>query len=161
MIPEDIRNLVGKPFGKTVFDIEKESVKRFADAVGDPNPLYTDLVYAASTGYGSLIAPPGYLSSPWYWGDSRDTEHNTITGLGDIIKVLIDAGYTQTFDSGIEYEFFEPVKVGDTITAEYRVKNIAERGKADEKAIFLFTESVYTNQAGKTVAISNVTTTHR
>jgi len=161
MIPELLQNMTGRPFGKTTFQIERESVRRFAEAVGDLNPLYIDGGYASLSKHGSLITPPGFLSSPWYWGDKEENDEKEISGLGDIIRLLIDAGYPQTFDSGIDYEFLRPVRVGDIITAESSIIEIVERGKGDEKALFLFTETVYTNQIGKTVCISRVTTTHR
>jgi acyl dehydratase len=164
MLPENIKNLTGKVFGTTVFDIERETVRRFADAVGDMNPVYFDETYAVQAGYGGIIAPPGYISSQWYWGGNIGRQNNPdmeISGLSDIILALDVAGYRQAIDSAVEYEFYRPVKVGDTITATSMVKDIVERGKNDEKAVFLFTETTYTNQNNEKVAVSRVTTTHR
>lgn len=164
MIPESIKKLTGKPFSTTVFEIEKEPVRRFADAVGDMNLLYYDAGYASKTGYGSIIAPPGYISSQWYWGGNIPVKENLpgeFSGMTDILHAMAEAGYIQAIDTGIEYEFYRPVKVGDTITATSVIINIAERGKDGEKAVYLFTETTYTNQDNETVAVSRVTSTHR
>ena len=149
MLPENIIKLIGKQFGEVVFDIEKEPVKRFADAVGETNPLYYDAEYARNSVYGGIIAPPGFISAPWYWDTAESnsgTPDTEISGLTDVILALTNAGYTQVIDSGIDYEFFLPVCVGDTITSTSTVKDIVERGIGDEKAVFLFTETTYTNR---------------
>ena len=164
MLPEEIRKLIGQSFGTSIFEVEKESIRRFADAVGDTSLLYRDAEYAKKSKYGSIIAPPGYISAQWYWGDSHKQDQEPspeVSGLIDVILALVKAGYQQALDSGIDYEFFQPVRVGDTIKATSVVKDIVERSSGDEKAIFLFTETTYTNQNGEVVAVTRTTSTHR
>jgi len=36
------------------------AIMRFAEGIGDGNPLWTDPAYAAATPYGGLIAPPSF-----------------------------------------------------------------------------------------------------
>jgi len=165
MLPEEINKLIGQACGTSIFEVEKESIRRFADAVGDANPLYWDAEYAEKSKYGSIIAPPGYISAQWYWGhsDKRDPKEpaSEVSGLIDVILALEKAGYQQALDSGIDYEFFQPVRVGDTIKATSVIKDIVERSSGDEKAVFLFTETTYTNQNDEIVAITRTTSTHR
>ena len=66
MLPEEITKFIGKPMGKSVFQVEKEPIRRFADSVEDGNPLYWDEEYAKKSKYGSIIAPPGMICAPWY-----------------------------------------------------------------------------------------------
>lgn len=80
--------------------------------------------------------------------------------MGVILSISND-GYTNAIDTGIDYEFFCPVKVGDTITSSCFVKDIVERGKDEEKAVFFFSETTYTNQRNETVAKVKITTAHR
>ena len=42
------------------FDVEKGAIRRFAEAIGDTNPLYLDEAYARARGYASVIAPPTF-----------------------------------------------------------------------------------------------------
>ena len=39
------------------------AIKRFADGIGDPNPLWRDVEYGKQTRYGSIIAPPSWAFS--------------------------------------------------------------------------------------------------
>ena len=49
--------LVSAPYG---VEVEKGAVRRFADALGDPNPVYRDANAARAQGYGGIIAPPTF-----------------------------------------------------------------------------------------------------
>ena len=37
------------------------AILRFAEGIGDDNPLWTDADYAAGTPFGTLIAPPSFI----------------------------------------------------------------------------------------------------
>ena len=56
MLPEKVRKFIGQTSDTSIFEVEKEVIRRFADAVDDPNPLYWDEEYAKKSRYGlSLI----------------------------------------------------------------------------------------------------------
>ena len=42
------------------------AIKKFADGIGDPNPLWSDAEYARKTRYGNIVAPPS-----WVWSGRR------------------------------------------------------------------------------------------
>jgi hypothetical protein len=72
---------------------------KFADGIGDPNPLWHDEEYANKTRYGRLIAHPS-----WVW-----------TVLGGIQFGFRGLG---TFHSGSDIYFHRPVYLGDKIRPE-------------------------------------------
>ena len=65
---------------------------------------------------------------------------------------MAKAGYRRSVDGGIEYEFFYPVRAGDTLTASSMIKDIVEREGETGKLVFVITETTYTNQNGDLVA---------
>jgi len=152
MLPEEVAKFIGKTTGVSVFEIEKEPIRRFADAVDDPNPLYWDEEYAKKSSYGSIIAPPGFISIPWCSRPKGgETSPDSRTELRDALRKV---GYVNPggIDAGIEYEFFNPVRAGDTITATSMIKDIIEREGKTGKMAFVFNETTYTNQNGDLVA---------
>ena len=165
MLPEELKQFIGRSVDTSVFEIEKEPIRRFADAMGDLNPLYWDEEYARKSSHGSIIAPPGFISSLWFsgrsvkWGSKeRPTESLGPPGLMD---ALARAGYKRILDTGIDYEFYETVKAGQTITSVSVVKDIMERSTKEGKVAFLVTETTYTDQDGSLVAKARSTTIHR
>jgi acyl dehydratase len=164
MLPEEITKFIGKPSSTSIFEVEKEVIRRFADAVDDSNPLYWDEDYAKKSKYGSIIAPPGFISSPWFsgrptkWPKRGDT---TVEDTGELADALAKAGLGRVLDGGMEYEFFAPVRAGDTLTASSVIQDIVERTGQTGRMAFLFTETTYTNQDGETVAKARSTSIHR
>ena len=64
MLPEKVTKLVGRAGDTMIMEVDRGGIKRFADAIGDFNPLYWDEEYAKSSRYGSIISPPGYFGWP-------------------------------------------------------------------------------------------------
>ena len=58
LITEEMRRAIGVESDPGVIEVEKETIRRVADALGDPNPLWRDEEYAKGTSYGGIIAFP-------------------------------------------------------------------------------------------------------
>ncbi len=54
------RSLIGAWAEPFIVEVEKGAIRRFADSIGDPNPLYRDEAYARRHGYASVVAPPTF-----------------------------------------------------------------------------------------------------
>ena len=70
------------------WEVEKGEIVRFASAIGDANPLYSDEAPARRGRYGGIIAPPTFLHA--YGAPSLDFEYPSGVGL----------------DGGSEWEYF-------------------------------------------------------
>lgn len=72
------RSLIGSSSEAWVVEVERGAIRRFAEAIGDPNPLWHDRDHARSLGYPDVIAPPSFPVSfvmpgipPWWEGLDR------------------------------------------------------------------------------------------
>ena len=151
MLPEEVTKLIGKLEEIVVMEVEKGAIRRFADAVDDPNPLYRDDEYASNSRYGSIIAPPGFFGWPVRW-ERGLTFPLIYEELAKARATVAKAGYKRGLDGGVDYEFFEPVRAGDILTASSIVKDIIERKARTGALIFITSETTYTNQNGDLVA---------
>jgi len=152
MVPEEAASFIGRLDPPIVRDVEKGSIRRYAEAVGNENSLYYDVEYARKTKYEGIIAPPGFFGR-------AIKPPSAATGLPDIVVELQDAlrqaGYPRVLDGGISYEFFIPVRAGDILVATPKIKNITEKqGKSGIMMLCQF-DVTYVNQNGDVVA--NVT----
>jgi acyl dehydratase len=152
-LPESFSKFIGQST-TVIFDVEKGAIARFAEAVGDPNPLYWNEEFAAKSPYGSIIAPPGFFG----WPQKQEAE--LPNELASLVAILADAGYGRILDGGIEWEFFKPVKAGDKLTVRTSIRNIMERSGKTGKAVFLFRDVTYIDQKGEIVATARQTTIH-
>ncbi|AKF82465.1 MaoC family dehydratase N-terminal domain-containing protein [Myxococcus sp. MISCRS1] len=114
------KNAIGRASPPTLNEVEKGAIRRFAEAIGDYNPIYYDEEYSRASGYPTIIAPPTFPASFHSAADLRE-----LLGVG--IKSLLHA------EQGFEYE--RPIFAGDRIYVSTRVADVSERqgpsGKMD------------------------------
>jgi len=79
----------------------EEAIKKFAMSVDRWNPLWQDNVYATGTRWCGIIAPPCYEGR--FGGGGGGLVATAEVGYGDLKRV------------GEDWDFFRPVKPGDTI----------------------------------------------
>jgi acyl dehydratase len=142
VITDELRSFIGLESTPVTYDIERHAVERFAAAIGDPNPLYSDRAVAESTSYGGLIAPPTFFRSLL---------------PGEYPKHYPEP-FAHILDGGSKYRFNEPVRVGDSITVVRKVTDLFEKHGRMGTMLFKVAEIAYTNQEGRLVATQMTTT---
>ena len=151
MIPEEIKKLIGTSGGPKLYEVEKGAIRRFADAVGDGNPLYQNEEYARTSKYGTIIAPPGFFGWP---SDQARNSPLAVDIPPELESAFTRSGYplSLVLDGGMEYEFFMPVRAGDILQAVTTVRNLRERRNETGSIIVSFLDTIYHNQDGALVA---------
>lgn len=104
------------------------AILRFAEGIGDDNPLWTDADYAAKTPHGTLIAPPSFIfaclgSVQVGWRGLGGFHAETKLTFNRPIRVgdRIDARVTfDGFDGPIEGSNFGGRRIKDYLRQEYR-----------------------------------------
>ena len=141
VITDEMRAAIGVESEPSVYEIEKAPIRRWAEAIGDPNPLYRDEEYAKSKGYRSIIAPPGFMAQYAY---------PVKAGGGG--RRSFRSPFTRMLNGGNEYEFFKPVQAGDTIASTSKLAELRERDTSLGKTLFIISETTFKNQDGEVVA---------
>ena len=160
MIPEEIKKLIGTSGSIRMYEVEKGPIRRFAEAVDDPNPLYQDEKYVGKSRYGSIIAPPGFFG--WPIKQARGSAL-AIDIPPELVSALEQAGYPKSavLDGGMEWEFYLPVRAGDTLSATTTIRNLRSRTTDTGSVIFSFLETTYHNQTGALVATQQAMYIHQ
>lgn len=130
---------IGKESEVVIWEVEKGAIRKFAEAVGDSNPLWLDDVYASNTRYGGLIAPPTFVTS--MRNDSLKDEINSLNWP-----------YKRRLNGGNDIELYQPIRVGDSIKVVDKLVDIKEKQGKRGKMITMVFETTYINQFGELVA---------
>ena len=111
------------------------AIRKFADGIGDPNPLWSDEEYAKKTKYGLIVAPPS-----WVFAVFSGLQFGW-AGLGG-------------FHSETDAEFYRPILRNDRISPEciYRGFEGPKPSSFAERIIIDRKENTYTNQNNELVA---------
>ncbi|MDD5313481.1 MAG: MaoC family dehydratase N-terminal domain-containing protein, partial [Dehalococcoidia bacterium] len=64
VVTDSLKQLIGHKEGPIVFKVEEGAIQRYAQAVGDSNPLHSDIEHAAGSEWGRPMAPPGFTGWP-------------------------------------------------------------------------------------------------
>jgi MaoC dehydratase-like protein len=124
-VVEKLRARIGASAPPTEAAVEAGHLKRFTDAIGDSNPRWQSEV------------PPTFLvalaPASMHLPEAEDYGKGWLNG-------------------GNRFEYSEPVRVGDRVTATSRVADVYEKSGASGRLLFIIFETEYVNQAGRTVA---------
>jgi acyl dehydratase len=107
----------GKVFERVSYAVGREKVREYARAVGETNPLHTDLEAARAAGHADLVAPPMFAvvyTSPAIGPAMLDPE------------VGID--FARMVHGAQEFVWGPLVVAGDEISTEVEVAEVSERG---------------------------------
>lgn len=126
-------SLIGRTSTPVKNEVEKGAIRKFADAIGDPNPLYRDADFAATTRYGNIIAPPTFTIT---------FDHGEFDGFSTKTPGLIHGEQ--------EFNYERPICAGDVITCSAKIANVYDRTGKSGKMTFVVVEQTGVNQHGET-----------
>lgn len=57
-------SLAGRTYPPLPYEVSREKIREFADAIGDPNPVYSDRATAIKLGHADVVTPPTFVTIP-------------------------------------------------------------------------------------------------
>jgi acyl dehydratase len=130
------QSAIGKTYPPFEYEVGKEKIREYAQAVGEDNPVYFDRERAKAEGFRDVPAPPMFA---------------VVYSSGSLAPALFDPdvgiNFAMMVHGSQEFVWGEPVCAGDVITTETSVKDISEKGGMG----FYVFESVSRNQNGDEV----------
>ena len=114
------RALIGREYpAADPYEVGREHVRAFADAIGDPNPLYRDRAAAQAAGHPDVLAPPTFLTVLGF----RFGAH------GPIADPTLGLDYTLVVHGEQSFHAHRPVHAGDVLSSSSRVTDIRDAGR--------------------------------
>jgi len=113
------RDYIGREYASDqTYEVSREMILKFADAIGDANPAYRDIEAAKALGHPDVIAPPTFL-----------TVLGFRLGTGPIHDPDLGLNYALVVHGEQKYVHHRPVRAGDVLTATTVVEDIRDAGK--------------------------------
>ena len=152
LITDEERAAIGKERGPFSMEVEKGAMMKVARSVDDCNPMHVDEAAAQKMRYGGLIAHWSYLWFLTYHCFPEETE-----GARGDTKDPIGSG-RRRIHGGDEYEFYEPIRPGDIITATCKIIDMQEKTTRDgRRMVISIRQNDFFNQHNQKVAVQRVT----
>jgi acyl dehydratase len=130
---------IGHELPPSTMTIERSRLQFFAKAIGETNPVYTDVAAARAAGYADLPAPPTFL-----FGAELDS------GASDRLVADLGIPFANLLHGEQCFTYHHPACAGDQVTVRSTLTDIYDKkGGALE---FVVKSSRATNEAGVLLA---------
>ena len=134
---------VGRAYpASATYEVGREHVRAFADALGDPNPLYRDRAAAQAAGHPDVVAPPTFLT----------VLTNRFAGEGPVADPGLGLDYSLVVHGEQHFTLHRAVHVGDVLTSTVSIAGVRDVGR--NESLTLRTEVT----DGEGAAVATMTT---
>ena len=108
------QSFVGRKYPPTPpYEVGREKIREFADAIGDPNPAYRDVEVARALGYPDVIAPPTF-----------PIVLSMRAGAQVVGDPELGLDYSRVVHGEQRFVYARPVRAGDRLTVTVSVESI-------------------------------------
>lgn len=125
------------------YEVGVEKIREFADAIGDPNPVYRDVEAARAAGHPTVIAPPTFVI--------------TIINNQAINMLEADAelglNWRQVVHGEQSFTYHRPIMAGDELRLSAVIENIMSRAGND----FVLVRTDVASVSGEPVCVGTTT----
>jgi acyl dehydratase len=109
------KSLIGRESEPVVHEVERGAIRRFSEAIGDPNPIYVEEEAARQAGHPTVVAPPTF---PF------------VLTVNERFRTSLDLGTRSLLHGEQQFDYGRPIVAGDRITVRSRVADVQERAGA-------------------------------
>ncbi|MBV7244913.1 MULTISPECIES: MaoC family dehydratase N-terminal domain-containing protein [Streptomyces] len=108
------QSFVGRTYPPTpAYEVGREKIREFAEAVGDPHPAYVDVEAARALGHADVIAPPTFVFSI------------TFRAAGEVVQdPQLGLDYSRVVHGDQKFSYVRPVRAGDRLTVTSTIEAI-------------------------------------
>ncbi|MFF3252301.1 MaoC family dehydratase N-terminal domain-containing protein [Actinacidiphila glaucinigra] len=108
------QSFVGRTYPPTApYEVGREKIREFAEAVGDPNPVYTDPDAAKALGHQDVIAPPTFPFVITYRASGQV-----------VLDPELGLDYGRVVHGDQKFSYTRPVRAGDLLSVTVTIEAI-------------------------------------
>lgn len=114
------RDFIGREYPASApYEVGREHIRRFAEAIGDLDPAYLDAEAARALGHPDVVAPPTFLTVlNFRYADE-----------GPIADPALGLDYSMVVHGEQSFELHRPVRAGDVLSSVQSVEQIKDAGR--------------------------------
>ncbi|MDP9727864.1 MaoC family dehydratase N-terminal domain-containing protein [Alicyclobacillus tolerans] len=135
-----LQDMVGVSSQPVKNEVEKGAIRKFAEAIGDDDPVYRDEEAAKKAGFPAIPVPPTF---------SRTFDYGEIPGL-EMPKAGLIHGEQR-------FTYHKPIYAGDVVFCSRKLLKVRESsGRLGSMTFYMF-EAEVRNSAGELLLVENST----
>ena len=116
------RAFIGRSYPPSApYAVSREKIREFAEAIGDPNPVYRDAATARALGHPDVVAPPTFVivvTMKVAWQAVFDPD--------------LGVDYTRAVHGQQQFSHTRPIRAGDHLVGTLTIADITSAGRNAE-----------------------------
>ncbi|HET6686297.1 MAG TPA: MaoC family dehydratase N-terminal domain-containing protein [Jiangellaceae bacterium] len=108
----------GRVYPTQAYEVSRERIREFADAVGDANPVHRDTEAAKALGHAEVIAPPTFAMIP------------VLRGF-DVLMDDLGIVYARVIHANQRFVHLRPIRAGDQLRTTTTLDTVRSVGGND------------------------------
>lgn len=141
ILPVEALKLIGVE-KRQEYLVTRKDIKRFAQAIGDPNPLYYDEAYARTTRFKTIVAPPLFGQAFAF----EDVPPEQLLPDGSPVEAAVPIPARKLVGGGSVFENYIRFKPGDKIVVVSKITDIYTKQGKQGRLYFIVHETRFYNQ---------------
>ncbi|WP_026877525.1 MaoC family dehydratase N-terminal domain-containing protein [Jiangella gansuensis] len=104
-------SVVGRVYPAQLYEVSREKIREFAEAIGDTNPVYVDTEAAREYGHQDVVAPPTFAMIP------------VMDGV-DILMDDLGIEFARVVHVDQRFTYAQPLRVGTRLETTTRLDGV-------------------------------------
>lgn len=151
-IPQAVRDLIGVKKTRQV-QVTLRDIKRFAQAIGETNPIHYDEEHARKSRYGGVVAPALFCQALTY----DDVPPDQLGADGAPVELNVAIPAQRAVGGSSEYKIHRLVRAGETITVVSQLKDVYTKQGKSGLLYMVVVQTDFLDQQGAPVASETAT----
>jgi acyl dehydratase len=133
------RDFIGRAFPPSEpYEVSRVKIREFAEAIGDPNPIYRDRAAAKAAGYSDVIAPPTFPIV-------------ISLAMGSLTDPELGLNFAMVVHGEQRFVYERPLRAGDVVVTESKIAGMRSIGRNERLDI----ETIVTTVEGEHVCTAH------
>lgn len=151
-IPVEASALIGRMSTRR-YAVTARDIKRFAQAIGEANPIHFDEAAAQAAGFETIVAPPLFCQVMTY----EDHPLDRLPADGSPEELAVPLPAERTVGGGSEYQLHRLVRAGEEVTVTTSLQDITVKKGKTGPLYLVVVRTEFAGSDGKPIAAETAT----
>ena len=147
ILPDAVQRAIGAT-KKRRFEVNARDINRFAQAIGERNPIHCDEDHARRSRHGGIVAPPLFCQTLTY----EDASPEQLPADGSPLEISVPVPAVRTVGGSSEYTIHRLVRAGEVIEIKSTLKDVYTKQGRSGLLYIVVVETVFTDADDRPVA---------
>ena len=147
LVPAAAQAIIGRKSVRQ-YAVTARDIRRFAQAIGESNPVHLDEAAARAAGHATIVAPPLFCQAMTF----EDLPIDQLPADGSPAELAVPLPAERTVGGGSEYRIHRLVHSGEVVTVTTTLREITVKSGKSGPLYLVVVETEFADATGQPIA---------